>query len=273
MRNNGPIIRHVSFRLAAFTILAVAAVFTVAAIRAAGPQQAVRPRPPIRNVAQDLVVPFRAGETLNYSGQWLGMSDVVSARLAVLTDSSFDGRPAWHFQAQLHTKNPLRYIFAVDDQFDSHSASLDLSGMQFESDLHESSKQSTQIVRLSPVAAPSGGGVSVVQVPPGTRDAVGFLYYLRAVDWQKTPEVHGFVFDGRKIYDVRANVATAASSVTVQAGKFTATGISLRIFDHSTELTGIKLMLWLAQDAAHTPVLIEAELPFGTGRVDLTPGT
>jgi hypothetical protein len=29
--------------------------------------------------------------------------------------------------------------------------------------------------------------------------------------------------------------------------------------------------IWLAQDAAHTPVLIEAELPFGTGRVELVP--
>ncbi len=34
-------------------------------------------------------------------------------------------------------------------------------------------------------------------------------------------------------------------------------------------MTDTKLTLWIAQDAAHTPVLLEMELPIGYGRIEL----
>jgi hypothetical protein len=41
------------------------------------------------------------------------------------------------------------------------------------------------------------------------------------------------------------------------------------LFDHGKELTDTRLWLWIARDAAHTPVLVEAEIPFGTCRIEL----
>jgi len=42
------------------------------------------------------------------------------------------------------------------------------------------------------------------------------------------------------------------------------------LFDHGKELTDTRLWLWITKDAAHTPVLVEAEIPFGTARIELT---
>jgi Protein of unknown function (DUF3108) len=220
-------------------------------------------------VAAPTPVPFRAGESLEYSGDWLKISGTVTARLSVIEQRSFYGHEAWHFQTQLHTGNPLRYIFPIDDQFDSYSAADGFRGFQFEMYLHEMGKTETDKLRLSTGVEETPGAETVVKVLPGTRDPIGFLYYLRTVDWQKMSEVHGPVYDGHKLYDVRASVTMPRSEITVAAGKFTATGIGAHVFDNGVELMNSKIILWIAQDAAHTPILVTVDLPIGTGRIEL----
>jgi hypothetical protein len=193
----------------------------------------------------------------------------VTARLSVVGEQVFYGRPAWHVQAQAHTNNPLRYLVTVDDQFDSYASRSDLTGLQFEMYLHEQGKAENHIFRLSSVSSPAPSGATQVQVLPNTRDALGFAYYLRTVNWEQTAEVRAPVFDGRKIYEVRARVTTPHGEVSVRAGKFKTTAIGLRVYDRGTELTDTKLTIWIAHDPAHTPVLIEVELPFGSGRIEL----
>jgi hypothetical protein len=136
--------------------------------------------------------------------------------------------------------------------------------------LNEGSKIENHILRMAPSPTPLPAGATQVQVLHGTRDALGFLYYLRTVNWQQTTDVRSPVFDGRKVYDVHATVVTPRKDVAVAAGKFTATGLSIRPYINGKELADTKITLWIAQDAAHTPVLIELELPFGSGRVELT---
>lgn len=235
----------------------------------AAPQKAAKPKAPAHAVPTPPSAPFHVGETLNYSGQWLKVNDVVSATLSVVDDRPFNGHPAWHFQAQVHTKNPLRYLYPVDDQFDSYASFVDLTGMQFEMYLHQPGKQENRIQRLSATAAPAPSGATLVQVLPGTRDALGFFYFLRTVNWKVTPEVQMPVFDGHKLYEARASVSDPRREIIVPAGNFMSTGIGVRIFDNGVEVTTITVTIWLAQDAAHTPVLIEADLPFGSGRVEL----
>jgi hypothetical protein len=237
----------------------------------ASQQRSAKPKPPAPASPTPPVAPFHAGEILNYSGQWLKVNDVVSATLSIMDDHPFDGHPAWHFHGQVHTKNPLRYLYPVDDQFDSYSSHVDFTGMQFEMYLHQPGKQENHIQKLSATPAPAPAAGTLVQVLPGTRDALGFFYFLRTVNWKSTPEVRMPVYDGHKLYEARASVLDPRSDVTVLAGNFVATGIAVRIFDNGAELTAIKVTIWLAQDAAHTPVLIEADLPFGSGRVELAP--
>jgi hypothetical protein len=58
--------------------------------------------------------------------------------------------------------------------------------------------------------------------------------------------------------------------VNVPAGNFQAFRVAVRLFDHGKEVTDTKLWLWIAKDAAHTPVLVEADIPFGTAKIELT---
>jgi hypothetical protein len=95
------------------------------------------------------------------------------------------------------------------------------------------------------------------------------IEYLRNVDWSKTPEVRGPVYDGHKLYDVRARLAGVAAGVTVPAGSYEASKIEIRVFDNGVEMKDASFNLFLANNAARTPVLLEATLPFATARVEL----
>ena len=81
--------------------------------------------------------------------------------------------------------------------------------------------------------------------------------------------MRGPVYDGHKLYDARAKITSSAETVVVPAGKFAASKIEVRVFENGVELKDAVFTLYLANNAAKTPVLLEAVLPFATARVEL----
>jgi hypothetical protein len=239
-------------------------------------QQSKRPKPrakaPAAPTAPAAVsVPFRPGEILQY--RILFSKYAVNAgniQASVIEQRNFFGRLAWHFRVAAHTMDTMRVLFAIDDQFDSYTSAANLFSMQYELYLHEQGKEQTSLYRMTTDADPAPRDVIALRVAPGTRDAVSFLYNLRAADWQRTPELRAPVFvDGRRLYDAVARIDTPQGTAMVPAGNFPAFRIAIRLFDHGKELTDTRFWLWIAKDAAHTPVLVEADIPFGTARIEL----
>jgi hypothetical protein len=95
------------------------------------------------------------------------------------------------------------------------------------------------------------------------------LQYLRGVDWSKTPEVRSPVYDGHKLYDVRARQVGESEAVSVAAGNFRASKIAIHVFENGVEMKDAQFSLYLAKNAERTPVLIEAVIPVATARVEL----
>jgi len=242
----------------------------------------------------DAAVPFRAGETLEYAAQWNKFVTAATIKVTVLGCSAFYGRNAWHFQATARTLDLVRLLYPLDDQFDSYTEATSLSSMQYEAYIREQSKHQDLIVPMASAPAPakgagkvrgkagsnstpnnpgqqiSRGDTHVYMVLPGTRDPLGLLYSLRAQDWQREPAARFPVFDGRHYYDVAAQKESVGNEVQVAAGSFHVTRVALRVFEAGHEMPNVRFWVSLAQDAAHTPVLIEAEVPFGTVRVEAT---
>jgi hypothetical protein len=215
-------------------------------------------------------IPLRAGEVLEFTANVAKVDNVASLWVRVAGRGNFLGKSAWHLQATAHTQNPLRMVFELDDQFDSYSDAGNLVSMQYEMHLNERGQKMESVQRMTATgneAAPPDA--TEARVLPGTRDPLGMMQYLRNVDWSKTREVHGPVYDGHKLYDVRARLAGPAASVTVPAGGYTASKIEIRVLDNGVEMKDAAFNLYLANNAAHTPVLLEATLPFATARVEL----
>ena len=227
------------------------------------------PAPPAAPIA--IPVPFRAGENLDYRVLFSKYAvNAAKVETSVVEQRNFFGHTAWHFRAVAHTMDTTRSLFAIDDEFDSYTSAANLFSLQYEMYLHEQGKAQTNLFRMTADGDPAPADATAVRVVPGTRDAIGFLYSLRAVDWQHTPELKAPVFDGRRLYDVVARVDTPDGTVTVPAGSFPAVRVAIKLFEHGKELTDTRLWLWFTKDAGHTPVLVEAEIPFGTARIELT---
>jgi len=77
------------------------------------------------------------------------------------------------------------------------------------------------------------------------------------------------VYDGHKLYDVRAKLGAASEKVNVPAGDYPASRIGIRVFDAGVEMKDASFVLYIANNAARTPVLLEAVMPFATARVEL----
>jgi hypothetical protein len=214
--------------------------------------------------------PLRAGEVLEYTANLATLNNVANLRVYVAERRNFLGNNAWHLQAFARTENPLRMVFALDDQFDSYSDAGTLTSLQYEMRLNERGQKVESVQRMMVAGKePAPADATAAIVLPGTRDPLGMMEYLRNVDWSKTPEVRSPVYDGRKLYDVRASLAAGSEKVTVPAGSYTASKIELRIFDNGTEMKDSHFFLHLANNAARTPLLLDAELPFANARVEL----
>ena len=266
---------HASFLR--FACLAALVATALVFVSAGSAQQPKKPKAsfktktkPAAAAPADTPVPFRSGENLDYRVLFSKYAvNAAKIQTSVVEQRNFFGRSAWHFRAVAHTMDTTRTLFAIDDQFDSYTAAANLFSLQYEMYLHEQGKAQTNLYRMTSDSDPAPPDVTAVRVAPGTRDAISFLYNLRAADWKKTPELKVPVFDGRKLYDVIAKVDTPQGNVTVPAGNLPGFRVALRVFDHGKEMTDTRFWLWMTSDAAHTPVLVEAEIPFGTARIEL----
>ena len=215
-------------------------------------------------------VPFRSGEILEYRVLFSKYAvNAAKIETSVVEERNFFGHIAWHFRAIAHTMDTTRALFAIDDQFDSYTSAADLFSLQFEMYLHEQGKAQTNLYRMTADGDPAPPDVTALRVAPGTRDAISFLYNLRAADWQHKAELRAPVFDGRRLYDAVARIDTPQGTVSVPAGNFAAFRVAIQLFDHGKELTDTQLWLWFTKDDSRRPVLVEAEIPFGTARIEL----
>jgi hypothetical protein len=213
---------------------------------------------------------LRSGEVLEYSANVSKLNNVATLKLQVAGRGNFLGKSTWHLKAFAHTENPLRMVFELDDQFDSYSDANTLASLQYEMHLNERGQKVESVQRMTATGKePASPDATEARVLPGTRDPLGMMQYLRSVDWAKTPEVRSPVYDGHKLYDLRAKLVPGSETVEVPAGNYTVSKVVIRIFEDGVEKKDASFTLYLANNAARTPVLLEAVMPFATARVEL----
>jgi hypothetical protein len=254
-----------SLRRVAESVLAILLILSVGTVRAGNPATFSADAPQAA-----AAMPFRVGEILNYRLEWAAFSNAASVQTAVVERRNLFGWQTWHFRASVDSQPPLRTLFEVDDQFDSYTDAATLESHQYEMYLNEMGNKQVEVLHLIAIGQSSRGNVSPVIVQPGTRDPLGAFFLLRATDWKRTPEVRVPLYDGSDLYEMRARLEVSAETVAITMRNFQATKISIHLFMHNKEVPQTSFSVWLAHDAARTPVLILAEMPYGNVRGELT---
>lgn len=260
---------------------AIAALFTIAPVHPPGggiaaqtaSRKVEKPKAAAKKPIVDAPVPFHIGETLNYRVSWAAFSSAASVQLSVPERRELFGWGTWHFRAVAHTMSSVRSLFEIDDQFDSYTDAATLESRQFELYLNEMGKKQDRVLHFVPEGQSPRGNQPAILLAPGTRDPLGALYALRGVDWEHTPEFRVSIYDGHDVYEMRARREVPAETIAVTAGNYSTSRISIHLFQREKEVGGMSFLAWLAHDAARTPVLMQADMSFGTLRVELTSAT
>jgi len=255
-----------------FTLLSAASRFPLTALADGSPQHhsAAKAKADPAPAPREQPMPFRSGETLNYRVSWAAFSEAAKLQLVVPEQRDLYGWHTWHFRGESHTLSTVRSLFPIDDQMDSYTDVFSLESRQFETHLNEFGKEKNEVDHLTASGQISRAPAPIVIVLPGTRDPLGALYTLRSVDWQHTPDFRAPVFDGHNLLEMRASRDSAAEPVKVPAGAYSASRILIHVFQNQKELTDLRLTMWIASDSARTPVAMQADLPFGMIRAELT---
>lgn len=214
-------------------------------------------------------MPFRIGETLTYHVTFAGFSNAATVELSVPEHRLILGEKTWHFRASAHTLSPLRSFMTIDDQIDSYTDVGTFESRQYETHLKEMGSIENEILYPSSTGQVHRIGAPEVAVLPGTLDPLGALFLLRTVDWRQISEFRAPIYDGQDLLEVRAREEVHNETVAVDAGNFSATCISIHLYQKGVEVTGESFSLWLASDPSRTPILLQAQMPLGRVRVEL----
>jgi hypothetical protein len=138
-------------------------------------------------------------------------------------------------------------------------------------DLQELGKGRTQLFRPAQGGSPPPGEGIIVDVPEGTYDPLGALFALRVANWNHPLRAH--VFDWKQIYEMTAEKG-GEETVSVPAGRFKAERFNVQMQSAvASNAPPVTLTIWLTLDDSRVPVAIEAALPFGSLRAELTSAT
>lgn len=254
------------FALAACAVAFVMSMPACARERAA--KQIARPDG-LRAAVRQPAAPFRTGEQLDYRVEWAAFSVAASVLLEVPERRNLYGWDSWHFRAAIHTLGSVRSLFEIDDEFDSYTDATTFETRQFEEYLSELGRKQNEVMHFAATGEQAKGPGPTVVVLPGTRDPLAALYDLRTIDWDHTPEFRAPVYDGKNMYEMHARREQANEPVSVAAGQFSTSQISIDVYQYRRLVQGIHFEIWLANDAEHAPVVMRADLPFGKLRVEL----
>ncbi len=229
--------------------------------------------------------PFAVGETAAYDVQWLnGPLDLTAGRITlrvVAPDAEDRGAagesPAWVFEVSVDTAPWVSRFFEAHDRFRT-SADAQLKPLLHRRYLREGRRAVDRIYAYdhagrrvrsgdSPAAARGPGALSL-PLPPGARDALTALWYVRTM-----PVAPGYAL-AMPLNEAGRSLALTVSvpvreAVVIDGASIPALRLEPRFSARVQRRQPIESTIWLSDDARRVPLMVEVAAGFGRVRLKL----
>jgi hypothetical protein len=240
----------------------------------AGQTRAVKSDRSIAASASTALNPFIAGERLSYDVSWADF--LIAGELIIQTDDrrSFDGMDGYHVTAQAKTVGLVSGLaLKVNDVYESFINASTLQPFRAEKRMRHGKKQAQSSVTIDQqrrVAVVAGGGT--LEIPPDTYDLAGLIFAMRGMDLTPGRSRAFTVIEDGKLYTITVR-PEAKERITTRAGSFDAVRLATSMVKGRENEKLYNLRMYITADARRLPVLITAEPPWGSVRVELTSAT
>jgi hypothetical protein len=229
--------------------------------------------------------PFAVGEVATYDVQWLnGPLDLIAGQVALRVVAPEDGdrgaageSPAWVFEAVVDTAPWVSRFFEAHDRFRT-AADSSLQPLLHQRALREGRRSVDRVYAYdhparrvstgdSPATARAPGALAL-PLPPGARDALTALWYVRTLTLAP-----GFRL-AVPLNEAGRNLALTVGvpgreMVTINGTSVPAWRVEPRFTTRVQRRQPIESTLWLSDDARRVPLLVEVAAGFGRVRLKL----
>ena len=215
--------------------------------------------------------PFVAGERLSYDVSWADF--LIAGELTIQTDErrNFDGVDGYHVTAQAKTVGLVSGLaLKVNDVYESFINQATLQPFRAEKRSRHGKKQAQSSVTIDQqrrVALVAGGGT--LEIPPDTYDLAGLIFAMRGMDLTLGKSRTFTVLEDEKLYTISVHPETREKIMT-RAGSYDTVRLATSMMKGRENDKLANLRMYITNDVRRLPVLITAEPPWGSVRVELT---
>jgi hypothetical protein len=215
-------------------------------------------------------VPFKVGETAEYSIEWT--TGPLSIPAGYATFRVEPGNNGSHLQLSVAARTAawVSHFFEADDLFKSSVDQL-LRPVQFDQRLREGSKNADRRMtfdREAGVVRLKQGDALEIAVPaaPDALDPLTTIYYLRTLAFAGNDELRLPVNDWGRDVSVVVLPGPIEAVDTVE-GQAAALRLEPRVTKRDGQPAGYRLTLWLSRDARRIPLVMSVDGLAGVGSI------
>lgn len=206
-------------------------------------------------------VPWVSGELLEYEVKF-GSITAGSGRISVVGHETVRGRDTWRLR--FNVTGGLRFIYRLDDTFESFFDSEKLVALRFVQNLSEGSRDTQRNYEIFPerkVYTKNGGEEQPSVTEP--LDDASFLFFVRSI-----PLELGKTYEFDRYYDPKSNPVVIKvlrrDTIDVPAGRFPTIVVQPVIKTSGIFSEGGRAELWLSDDKYHNLIQMKIHLSFGS---------
>lgn len=233
---------------------------------------------PVREAA------FKGGEKLTYILGWelKGLANAGAGEVVFKTSQTIiDGRQAYKIYANGKTLPSLRFIFDLDDTYETWVDMATLKPLRFRSELKENKYRykaeytydwSEMKVHTKYHNLKKSQKTATMDLTPESADAVAFFFDLRSQDVGSFKVGESYEFDfvmDNKIIGIKFRMVGRENRKLGKLGTFKTLKLACGLTstddpDGQTFEPGTEFFLWLSDDKNHIPLYIESPIKVGS---------
>jgi len=214
--------------------------------------------------------PLVTGEKLNYVASWSNF--LTAGKLSLSVQESPD-KKSFVIHADAETVGLVKALYNMSNHYDSTLEKSTLLPNLFSirsKDLSKpgaADKQSeVKFDQTKHVAKTNEDSISIA---PQTYDMISILYAMRMLDLKQGKKYPLAGFDGKNKFSLEAEVL-GSESVDVGGESYKAIKVAVHFGnDGETPNDENEIRIWFSDDTKHTPLVINANPPFGLIKVEL----
>jgi hypothetical protein len=212
--------------------------------------------------------PLVVGERLIYNVSWSNFPSAARVEMEVAAQGRFYGKDSYQLRARLETLGQVRSLFGdIDNQYTSYVNPSDAVPHRVMSAIHQGQKRSDEVIIFDHSKKKAiFSDDTDVPILDGTYDLTSVIYGLRLQPLTDGSKYELTVLHEKKLIEVLA-VVKGRERVVAQAGAYNAILVK---FYPKGKYHSYRGYIYISDDSQRLPVMIQANLPAGEARAELT---